>query len=150
MWVPITIADVKSVLSDTEYDKITNAKLAPGQTGAGVVLESIARVVRMVRGKARIKNSLGQAGTIPDEVMDAALAILRQRIFTRIPNVGLLGEDRRSEVRDANALLRDLAKGDLEIESPAEESDEISGATGGSEVVMSRPDNVGGSRLSGL
>lgn len=149
-WITLTSADLRNRLSDVEFSSVGEAQLAAGQTVESVLAEVFEGVVRLIRGHAARKNTLGPAGTIPDETKDAALAILRFRVFTRLPDLGLLSDDRRTEYKDAMKLLDALGRGDFVIEAPAEASTEISAATSASEVVMARPDHVGGGRLAGL
>lgn len=149
MWITLSKSDLANRLSETELRRVSEAKLADGQTGDGVIAEVIADVVRVVRGYAAKRNSLGPDGTIPDETKDAALAIVRMRVFTRLPDLDLLGEDRRAEARDANTLLRSLAAGVLVIEQAAESSGEQSG--GVDFDVVTKTDRVATrERLSGL
>jgi phage gp36-like protein len=46
------------------------------------------------------------------------LAIIRYRLITRLPDVGLLYEARTQEYRDARNYLVDVAKGLVSIEQP--------------------------------
>jgi hypothetical protein len=148
-WITPTIDSLKGRLSDVELTKVGNAKLAPGQTLESVLAEVMEGVVRVVRGHAANKNLLGPAGTIPDELKDAFFAIVRFRVFTRLPNLGLIGEDRRTEYNSAEKLLAALAKGDFKIEQPETVSQERMAGTA-SEIVMSRPDHLGAANMDGL
>ena len=120
-WATLTLADLKTRFSGSEYSSITQAALADGQDADDVAESVIADVVQLVRGKVAAcnQNTLGEGVTIPSELRDAALAIARGRVLTRLPGMAsLLDEVRREEIRSAERLLGDVAKCDFAIEQP--------------------------------
>lgn len=120
MWITITESDIERRLTGGEFTAVREAALSDGQPDP--LPEEIASAVRRVRGSvaACSKNSVGPDGTIPDELEDAFLAILRYKLLTRFPEIGLISQDRRQEYEDALALLKDCARCDFAVEQPAE------------------------------
>lgn len=121
MWISLTSTDLKDKLAAAEYASITTAQVQDGKTGEDVVTEEIRSTVAMVRGYvgARASNTLGEGETLPDELKDAALVILRHKIFTRLPGLNrLLNEARVREYEEALAQLREVAAGRFAVVPP--------------------------------
>lgn len=153
-WITLTAAHLKGKISDAEYGSVTAASLATGQTAAAIVEEELESTTVMVRGYVSgfRGNVLGEAGTIPDEVKDAALCIMRHKVFTRVPGLKrLLDEGRVREYEDAIKLLRDVAAGRFRIVGPTTAAPTEEQAGGGTvSVITKRPigresrDSLGG------
>lgn len=127
-WNTLTLDDVKHYVSGSEYAGVTPAALASGQDADTVVEGIIADVVQEVRGyvKACAVNTLGAGSTIPDELRSAALAVIRARIFTRLPGMAALNdEQRQSETRSAELRIRDAGKCLIAIEAPETASEQV-------------------------
>lgn len=109
MWVPVTEQSILSKLSSPELNALRTAATAPGQ--GDPLGEVIAQVVREVRGHVAAckANRLGPAGTIPDELLGAAINRVRYELATRLPVTTLLTEPRIAANDQANTLLRDTA-----------------------------------------
>lgn len=121
MWISLTSSDLKGKLAAAEYASITTAQVQDGKTAEEVVAEEISSTVAMVRGYvgARGSNTLGVGETLPDELKDAALVILRHKIFTRLPGLNrLLNEARVREYEDALSQLKDVAVGRFAVVPP--------------------------------
>lgn len=135
MWNTVTSDDVKTRLSKPELTALLTAARQLDQTDEGILADAIAAVTAEVRGyvAANSRNQLGPAGTIPDELQSAALALLRRYLFTRLPNMkALYDEIRQGETEDAMTRLRDTARGLFAIvppESPASASEQVSGGS---------------------
>jgi hypothetical protein len=117
-WITPTETDLGARLASAELAALQTA--AVGDYG-NTVPDVLASVVAEVRGRvaANPANSLGDAGTIPEELKAAALAIARWRILTRLPGMrSLQDEARRAEYNDAQALLTAVARGEFAIEQP--------------------------------
>ena len=117
-WIELTEAHLGERLAAAELAALQTA--AAGAYG-NTVPDVLASVVAEVRGRiaANKSNSLGDAGTIPEELKAAALAIARWRILSRLPGMkALQDEARRSEYADAQALLAAVAKGEFAVEQP--------------------------------
>lgn len=115
----ITPSTIKERLAGPEYNAVTKAALNTGQVGETLVANELSRVIKLVRGYVGKKNVLGDGDTIPDELEDAALALLVYQILTRIPGLkNLLTDERTGAQKDALRLLRDVAAGDFVIVPP--------------------------------
>lgn len=125
MWVTITEDDFNRKMAGPETNALKTKVLAAGQ--ANPLPEIIADVVNEVRGYVAVKNTLAAGATIPDKLESAALAIIRFRLATRLPVSTLLTDDRRTENKDALALLKMVAQGDYAIDEPEDVSEEVIG-----------------------
>lgn len=149
-WIALVEADVLRKLAAPELDAARTAVLDAGQDDplAGVITE-VTREVR-ARVAACSKNTLGPAGTIPDECEAAALARIRFELSTRLPGGVLMDEDRRRANADAIAFLRDVAACNVAIEQPATVSDEVTSSGAAAELVSSTTRKATRTKLSGL
>jgi phage gp36-like protein len=128
MWIPLTPQHITESLSGLELTSLRTLQLAPDQ--ADPIPEAIARTTTQVNGyvAAFHGTSVGQAGTIPEELLSSAIAIARWRIIGRLsvgPAAKLFATDnRRKEYEDAIAELKDVAAGKFAIsvaEDPADD-----------------------------
>ena len=151
-WVTLTTDDVQNYISGAEYDALTSAALGDGQTAEAIVEAVISDIVQTVRGYVQgcAKNTLGEGATIPQELRGAALILVRNAIFTRLPAMEALNsQSRQDEVRSAERRLSDVAACKFVIEQPATVSDQVV-ATSTAKVITS-PDRVATRKtLSGL
>lgn len=150
MWITLDSDDVKNRLSGAEYAGVTSAALASGQTAAGVVAEQIAGVINYVRGFIPPGTARGDGETIPDELADAALAMIVYRILTRLPSLKMLLDDARKSANDAaEKLMRDVAAGRFRIVAAATvDADQPGTATIG--VITETTRVAGRANLAGL
>lgn len=118
MWITITEDNIERRFTGGEFTAVREAALSDGQDDP--LPEELASAIRRVRGSvaACTRNSVGPDGTIPDELEDALLAILRYKLLTRFPEIGLISQDRRQEYEDALSLLKDTARCDFAVEQP--------------------------------
>ena len=118
-WQTITEPDVITKLSGPEIAAMKTAALqaAQGNPLPGIITQ----IVGEVRGyvAANLRNVLGPADTIPDELLGAAISRIRFELATRLPVASLLTEDRRTANANAIALLRDVAAARFLIVPPA-------------------------------
>lgn len=119
MWVYLTDKDAASVFAEWELEAFT---ATARDSGAGDVIEkAITRTVSRVRAYVRScdRNALGVAGTIPDELHSAAIALLMEDLATNIPASGVtLDEGRQRRISEAKEELRMISRCELEIEQP--------------------------------
>ncbi len=109
-WNPLTADAFRDKLTKAEYTAITSIAVQDGKTWADVLDEEITRTANLVRGYTPNNTPQGTGETIPDELQDAALAVLRMKFFTRLPALkGLWSEARNQEYLQAIDLLRDWA-----------------------------------------
>lgn len=117
-WIVLSESDVETALAGGEMSAYTTAALGDGQDNP--LPEQLARVTKVVRGyvAACNRNQLGPAGTIPEELEDAAVALIAHALAARLPLDSYLTDrlDRRKE--DAERLLRDAASCKFAIEQP--------------------------------
>lgn len=142
MWITLTSSKVAERFAAAEFTAVKSASLQSGQTAAEMITEVIERVTNEVRGyvAACSRNLLGEAGTIPDELEDAALALFVYRFLTRLPNLKSLLDDRRVKAyEDAVALLKNVAVCKFAIVPPTTAAADAEQAGGGNmEVINSR------------
>lgn len=150
MWIELTEDEVLTRLSGPEVAALKSSALADGQ--ADPLPAIIAGAIREVRGRvaACASNTLGEGDTIPDELKDHALAIIRYRLCTRLPKMKALLDDLRvKEYEDAMGALRDAAACKFAIEQPDAVSDErVAGPA--VELVSSRERRATRQKMEGL
>lgn len=112
-WLALTAAHVQQSLSAPELSALQTLLLAPGQTDP--LPEVISRTVCEVQGYVGSRYTVGQAGTVPEQLLSASIALARWHLLTRLPKASLATEARRTEYTDALALLRDVAAGKFAI-----------------------------------
>ena len=106
-WITLTEAHVTACLSGVELSAWRKAALAPGQ--ADPVADALTRVTNEVRGyiRASMVGTLDAGNTIPDELLDSAMALVVAKLSTRLP-IPLTQE--RKDARDAAMdQLKDVA-----------------------------------------
>lgn len=129
-WITITEADIVTKLSGPELAAMKTAALQPAQVNP--LPEVIEQVIKKIRGyvAACARNTLGDGDTIPDELLGAAISIIRFDLATRLPVPGLLTEDRRTANSQAIAQLKDVARCEFLIVQPATAADDQAGGPG--------------------
>lgn len=151
-WNPITAADVQKKLTAAEYASITSVSLPGGESASTIVAEEITNAIQEVRGYVAgyHANVLGDGATVPDELRDVTLVLIRQRLFTRLPGMKrLLDELRQSEYEEAMRKLRDVAAGRFRLVAPeTAASDQAAGA--GVQLISSRTRTASPSQTAGL
>jgi hypothetical protein len=125
MWITLTESDIQTGLTGPELTAAKTAVLASGQTG--VLDEVLEQVTREVRGHVATcrDNTLGPAGTIPDELKGAAIDECVYRLCKRLPGKILLKQERTDAHKDAIALFARAAECKFTITQPDVASDEI-------------------------
>lgn len=119
-WITLTRDDLKTRFSKPELQKLPSAARAEGLTAEAVLDEAVAGVVGEVRGYVAVKNALGPAGSIPEELKNAALSRIVPLVIGRLPGLtDLMDETRKTGAQDALSLLRRVAEGNFAIVPPA-------------------------------
>lgn len=122
-WTQLTATLVRELLSAPELSAIQTAALATGQADPlpGVCEQTAAEVRGYVAAHA--------ANTLSDNVLEvpgnltrATLALVRNRLASRLPVASLVTEQRRREYEDAIQLLRDVAAGRYAVDVPSNPS----------------------------
>ena len=125
-WIEFTDAVKKNANSVPELESLRSAATEEGQSDP--VDAIAATVVNSIRGSVAVKNPLGPAGTIPDELLRDAMNIFRFEVTLRLPGVQMLQDDARRKAYDsAQALLRRVEEGRFAVSAPDEESEEAMG-----------------------
>jgi phage gp36-like protein len=135
MWRPLNEADLRTVLTAPEIDACRTAALNQGEPDP--VPATLALVAQTVRGYIAgcSRNTLGPAGTLPEQLIGDAGVVARHRLLTRFPEVGLLSDARVNEYNQAMTALRDVAAGRIAVESPETKGPEKVPAGAGAVVV---------------
>ncbi|MDR0536183.1 MAG: DUF1320 family protein [Puniceicoccales bacterium] len=117
-WISLTVDDVARKVAGAELEALRGAALGSGQPDPLPGL--IADAVDKIRGYAGAcsRNRLGPPGTIPHQLVDAALVLIRNSALNRLPVDFLNTAPRQKEYDDAMALLHDLAACKFSIETP--------------------------------
>lgn len=126
-WIKLTAAHLDEALAATELAALRTVQTAAGQKDP--VPPAIARTCTEVGGYVAAAGiEVGEPGTIPEQLLSAAIALVRWRIIGRL-SVGAAAkvfatENRRQEYLDAVVLLKDVATRKFIIslpEDPAED-----------------------------
>jgi len=117
-WITITEALVEDRLSAAELSSLKTVSISDGGTPLTDVISSVTNEIRGYCGAGGY--TLGSAGTLPDELQEAAVTIIRHRLALRLNAPNLINEDRRADYRDTLTMLRELvATGKFGIVAPA-------------------------------
>lgn len=130
-WQPIDRDDVLARLSGPETDALQ--RVATDWTQEDPIPEIVSMVVDEWRAALRRRFRIGLPGTVPSELRVHILADIRYRVFTRLPDVGLLDERRVAEYEQARDVLAHLDR--YIVEEPPEEAAAASNPTAGVRVV---------------
>ena len=147
-WITLTAGDLAERMAGPEYDAVRKAATGTyGQEQAQVLADTVAEVRGRVAACAR--NRLGPAGTVPEELRGAALAIFRWRFLTRVPGLkALLTDARKAEYDDALRLLEAASACRFAVEQPEEPVETDTGTTAPS--IADRPSHWGYPAQEGL
>jgi len=118
-WRAITDTDIDTVLSSAELAALR----AQAAEGTDPVADSVRLVTDTVRGyiAAHPANRQGPAGTLPERLIDAALALFVVKAYSRTAGLLIdLNDTRKKAAESAVTLLRDVAAGRFAVELPAE------------------------------
>lgn len=128
-WRAITEADLLNQISGDELSAFRAASLGTAQ--ADPVTGAISQVTAEVRGyvAANAGNHLGTAGTVPEEVIVHAVALVVLRVPARVAGMLMDGESvRRDAAKVARKFFEDVARGLIAIVQPTVASTEVVGA----------------------
>lgn len=126
-WITITADDVARRLAAAELAALKTSAKAAGQDGDEILAEAISETSVMVRGYVAgcRTNKLGIAGTIPEELKTATLAMIRDYLFGRLPGMKALNDElRQKETERAMSMLKSAASCALAIVPPEEEAEQ--------------------------
>lgn len=111
-WIPFTVNDVP--LWADEIEKVTAA------AGRGDLLSPIVTgVIREIVGKVAVRNPLGEDGTIPSELWEAARSMALYRFLTEARSDELLTDGVKTRNAEAVKLVDSVTSADgLKIVPP--------------------------------
>ena len=128
MWLSLTAADVKAqwCVSPAEWEQISSVISGGEDAATSLVTKFTANTISRIRGvlKGRKDNSnatpvLGADGTLPDEMLDAALALIAQKFFLTVPGgAGLIDANREALFKSADDDMKRLVAGTMGIDFP--------------------------------
>ena len=143
-WIAFTAAMVTERLNSAEVT-------AMRPLGNDPLPDIVSQVVREVRSRVSAfpSNQVGPAGTIPDELLGAAVARARFELLCVLPVSSLLTEGRKLANENARKDLEAAAAGRLRVEQPATAGSDVIPASGFISLASNRPP-VRGHNLRGL
>lgn len=93
-WITITQDDILASINNPELTAALNTAPASGQDN---ILDTlISDVTAEVRGYVRRRNTLGQSGTLPQELKNAAIDIIIYRAANRLRKKAIAEEKKRT------------------------------------------------------
>lgn len=120
-WITPTLTLCQTRLTGSEWTSLSTAAKSSGQSAEAMAQQVIDTNVTKVRGRVPSVVKLGAAGTIPDEVLGAFLALWVYDFITRLPAMKSLLDDLRVKSWEAaNSELRDLANGKINLVPPVD------------------------------
>jgi phage gp36-like protein len=121
-WIALTEAHLLEALTSLELSSLRTVQLAEGQ--ADPLPDVLARATSEVQGYVGVRYQVGQAGTVPDQLLSSAIAIARWRLIGRLPARQLATDSRRKDYEDAMEQLRDVAAGKFALSVATEPADD--------------------------
>jgi hypothetical protein len=118
-WITLAEAHVEDRMTADELSSLKTISASSGGTPLADVISGVSNEIRGYVGAGGYPR--GVSGTIPDELLEAAVAIIRYRLILRMPLEKTLLTPGREKDKDAALdLLRNLvATGKFGIEAPA-------------------------------
>jgi hypothetical protein len=124
-WINITKSDIQASYNDTTLEAMLSVATANGQSDPTTTL--IPDVTMEVRAYVRSRNTLGPAGTVPQELKNAAVDIICYRVAQRIA-----GGDEAKNWKAANDQAMDklkaVARGDFKVSAPDTPTTDVTSA----------------------
>jgi len=126
-WITITQDDVLASINNSELTSALNTALASGQ---GNPLDKlIPDVTAEVRGYVRRRNTLGQNGTLPQELKNAAIDIIIYRTANRLRKKAI-ADDKKADNDLALKKLEAVGDGSVAVSAPDNPTQDITSAPG--------------------
>lgn len=149
-WRALTETDVETVLLGPELESFRSVAGAADGSEDDKLDAILATVTDECRAHIEdcATNRLGPAGTLPERVIHHALAIVRQRILSRIDIES--SETRTREYKDAVAFFHRVSECKVKIEKPDPDEVVEEANTPKVETVVSSEPQMGKTQLGGL
>lgn len=133
-WITLSSADLAAVTA--ELATVKSIMLPGGVTADEVIAQELESTAALVRGFKPSSISLGPDGTIPLELKDAALAITRVKVFTRVKALNqFLTDARLTEKKDALELLKLWQAGKFAVVASAESATDQPQTASGAQLI---------------
>ncbi len=149
-WITLNAALAEDRMA--EFSAIKDAAISETQDADDIIDRCCARTAARVQGyvAAHAKNTVGAGGTIPEELEEAALALLVPHIIGRIPALNYLMDDTRKTAQaDAVKLLEQVARGLFAVSQPVNPADDqLNG--GGVDLISAPPRQFTKQKMKGL
>lgn len=132
-WITPTLDLCRTRITGAEWNSLQSAAKATDQDGQDMAQQVIATQVQRIRGRVAAwkENRLGAAGTIPDELQSAFLALWVYDFITRLPSMRALLDDQRVDAwKSAERELEHVAAGKIAVVPPADEAPEAQQVNG--------------------
>ena len=136
-WRAITDTDIDTVLSSAELAALR----AQAAEGTDPVADSVRLVTDTVRGyiAANPASRPGPAGTLPERLIDAALALFVVKAYSRTAGLLIdLNDTRKTAAESAVTLLRDVAAGRFAVELPADGTESAEDANASAALLVTQ------------
>lgn len=147
-WITITADDVLTVMAGDELDAVRERALGDGQTDP--LEATIAEVVQLVRGYVGHAFTLSIGDTVPRKLRGATLVLIRDRLLSRLPISDLTTPDRTLQTATAWQLLRDVAAGKFQVDTPDDPVNTETASPSAVELVSHSKPNFSRNSLNGL
>lgn len=129
-WIMLTAAMLQSRISAPEYERLTSSLIQYGQSDpVPSLLDDVTERVRnAIRSGGRV--GLGATDTIPASLRDAALSIVKYRLFGRVSILRSLAEMAKDDAEAAERQLERIEDGKTLVEGPSTVSESAAGKHG--------------------
>ena len=124
-WITLTQDDVLASINNSELTAALNTATASGQDNPLDTL--LPDVTAEVRGYVRLRNTLGPAGTLPQELKNAAIDIIIYRAANRLRKKAI-ADDKKPDNDQALRKLEAVAEGGLAVSIPDNPTTEVTSA----------------------
>jgi hypothetical protein len=113
-WNPLAATDVTAEILP---DEVTALNTVQGSTAilAGILGNVVAEVQSSILVGG---NQIGQSGTIPDQIREDVIALVRWKWFTSLPKTDLQSDFRREQYKEAVKRLEAIRTGREKVEIP--------------------------------
>lgn len=150
-WITPTLTLCKTRLSNSEWSSLSSAAKASAQSADDMAQQVIDTQITRIRGRVPAGVTLGEAGTIPEEMTGAFLSLWVYDFITRLPAMkGLLDELRVKSWDNANTELRDLANSKINLVPPTTAAPSAEQAAGPGIEIASPARTIDNIATSGL
>jgi phage gp36-like protein len=129
-WITLTEDHIIGSLAAAEVSALRTLQLTPGQSDP--LPEAMIQAVGKVHGYVATRYTVGQPGTVPEQLLGSTIAIGRWILISRLPVKLLATEIRKQQYDDGIAELKDVASGKFKLSVTDEPGEDQPGPTGGS------------------